>query len=147
MTDLSKRFEQVIKSALKKYPFFPQKTQEGILLGDVLIKSQSNLKYIYKKDQLIYKEVSLNSAAIKLAECLAENVKHQYMDELYRADQEYSKWYIDSQIMRSSYEKSVKKQDAVKSDIYWTRYQESKNLALTYKNRVEQIILNLINIR
>lgn len=146
MTELSKRFEQVIKSALKKYPLLPQKTEDGILLGDVLIKSQGNLKYIYKRGELIYNEISLNAVAIKLSEMLAFN-QTDNAEKLYKLDQEYSKWFIDSQFMRTHYERSVEKNDTVKADIYWARYQESRALTISYKKQAEQLAATRINIK
>lgn len=86
--------------------------------------------------------MSLNKAAIKIAEILALEGKTTRSDKIYKADQEYGKWFVDSQFMRSFYEKAVKKSDDVKSDIYWARYQRSKELSQQYKNEVDRLVID-----
>ena len=142
MTEVSKRFEHFLKTNISRYPLIPSKSKEGIHVGDVLIQSQNNIKNIIKHKQTIYKEVSLNKAAIKIAEILALEGKTLRSDKIYKADQEYGKWFIDSQFMRSFYEKAVKKSDDVKADIYWARYQRSKELAQQYKNEVDRLVID-----
>lgn len=129
MTDISKRFEQLISSTQKKLAennrILPIKTEEGILVGDVLIKSNGHLKDLYKADKLIYKEVNLNEVTIRLANLLAKNCKFSVTDKIYNSDQEYSKWFLDCQIFKQKYHSSIANKDFDKADIYYARYQEA----------------------
>lgn len=137
MTEISKRFEQLISSAQKKLTeqnqILPVKTPEGILVGDVLIKSHGHLKDLWKNNQLIYKEVSLNEVTIRLANLLARNKNSIFCDRLYRADQEYGRWFTDWQILKSQYHKALQNKDFDKADMLESRYRESKQRAETAK--------------
>ena len=130
MTEISRRFEQLITSAQKKLAeknqLFPIKTDQGILVGDVLIESNSHLKNLCKNGRLVYKEVSLNDVAVRLANLLARNQNPVYCDQLYRADQEYGKWFIECQVLKQNYHNSVNSKDFDRADMLMARYKESK---------------------
>ena len=136
MTNISKRLEQIISKELSKY-LVPIKTDQGILVGNILIKSQSNLKFLYRNDELIYGEIFLNQSAIAIANIIARNRSSTKADEIYRADQEYARYYIDGQLLRANYEKSRKNRDFERADIFWARYQETRDRAQIAKTRVE----------
>jgi hypothetical protein len=135
MTNISKRLEAVISREFKKI-ILPVKTQQGILVGDVLIVSRDTVKDIYKKSDLKYKDVFLNRAAITIANLLALNRNITRADDIYRSDQEYSKWFLDSQYLRRQHQKC---QDRDRADILWARYEESKLRAQDARNRVEAL--------
>jgi hypothetical protein len=136
MTNISKRLEAVISREFKK-TILPVKTEQGILVGDVLIVSRDTVKDIYKKGNLKYKDVFLNRAAIAIANFLALNKNISTADSIYRIDQEYSKWFTDSQYLRHQYQKC---QDTDRADILWARYEESRTKAYEAKNRVEALL-------
>lgn len=139
MASISKRLEQIISKELEKN-IIPIKTEEGILVGNILIKSRDHLKFLYKKGDLLYGEIFLNKAAIAMANILAKNSMDLRVNDIYNADREYARNYIDSQILRANYEKSVKNRDYDRADIFWARYEESKTRAHLAKIRVESLI-------
>jgi hypothetical protein len=63
-----------------------------------------------------------------------------FADELYKADQEYSRWFIDSQMLRAQYQKALSNQDYDRADMFWARYQEARDRTVTAKNRAESLI-------
>jgi len=132
---LSKNLEKLIKSSPE---ILPVKTEQGILVGTVLIESQGFVKNLYRKDKLIYREIHLNAVAIKIANLLARGNQLR-CDEMYRADQEYGKWFNDSQILRTQYERARQKQDHDRADMLWARYVESRERTIIAKNRAEAL--------
>ena len=136
MTQLSKKLEKLIRSSQE---ILPVKTDNGILVGDILIASQGPTKHIYKQNNLIYKEIHLNSAAITIANLLAQRKESIKIDAIYRADQEYGKWFVDSQLLRAQYEKSMHNQDYNRADMLWARYIESRDRTISAKNRAESL--------
>jgi hypothetical protein len=130
MSEISKRFEQLISTSQKKLAdhnqILPIKTSNGILVGDVLIQSEGNLKNLWKRDILVFKEVSLNNVAIKLANMLACNKNNDFCTKLYKADQEYGQWFVDWQFLKQQYHKAIKSEHYDRADILFARYEESK---------------------
>ena len=139
MTQLSKRLEQIVKKELSKN-IIPVKTEHGILVGEVLIVNDGPIKSLYRNNELLYKEIHLNSVAIRIANILAFKKQSILADELYAADQEYSRWFVDSQMLRAQYQKSLSNQDYDRADMFWARYQESRDRTITAKNRAESLV-------
>ena len=139
MTQISRRLEQIVRRELSKN-IIPVKTPDGILVGDVLITNQDNLKFLYRKSQLIYSEIHLNSVAIKMANILALRHSHVSVDVLYRADQEYGRWFVDSQMLRAQHQKAIHTQDYDRSYMLWARYCESRDRTVTAKNQAERLL-------
>jgi len=139
MTQLSKRLEQIVKKELSN-SIIPVKTENGILVGEILIVSEGSIKSLYKNTELLYKEIHLNSIAIKIANILALRKQNIFADELYKADQDYGRWFVDSQMLRAQYQKAVSNQDFERADMLWARYQESRDRTITAKNRAESLI-------
>jgi hypothetical protein len=139
MTQLSKRLEQIVKKELSN-SIIPVKTENGILVGEILIVSEGSIKSLYKNTELLYKEIHLNSIAIKIANILALRKQHILADELYKADQDYGRWFVDSQMLRAQYQKAVSNQDFERADMLWARYQESRDRTISAKNRAESLI-------
>ena len=139
MTEISKRLEQIVRKELSS-TIIPIKTEEGILVGNILIKSRDNLKYLYRNGDLIYEEIFLNRAAIGMANILAKNRLSLAASSIYEADREYARNYIDSQLLRANYEKAIKNRNFDRADMLWARYEESKNRAQQAKLRVETLI-------
>ena len=136
MTQISKRLEQIIRKELSN-TIIPVKTTEGILVGDILIVTEGTIKNIFKHSELLYKEIHLNSAAIKIANLLAFRRGSLIIDNLYKADQEYGRWFVDSQMLRTQYQKAMNSQDYERADILWARYIESRDRTITAKNHAE----------
>lgn len=139
MTKLYQRLDSIVKNELTKN-IIPVKTQEGILVGDILIVSDGYIKHLYHNNETLYKNISLNAVAVKLANLLARNIKTVRMDELWRADQEYGKWFADSQMLRAQHKKSLNNQDFDRADMQWARYCESRDRAIIAKRYAETLI-------
>jgi hypothetical protein len=143
MTNISKRLEQVVSSAqqrlIEKHQILPVKVAEGILVGDVLIVSEGIVKHLKYNNTYLYKDIYLNAAAIRLANMLAVNKLSIHADKLYRADQEYGRWYHDSQLLRAQYQKATNNQDYDRADTLWARYCESRDRAVNAKNIVQRL--------
>ena len=143
MTELSKRFEQIIRSTQKRLydrgALLPVKVDDGIMVGDAKITGSSAFKDILFKDQLKYQRVALNDAAIKIANILACNKSSLRADEIYDLDQKYAKNFADCAFYLDKYHRACESRDEFKSDLYWIRYQEAKYTADYYKDRINRI--------
>jgi len=139
MTQLSKRLEQTLRSAIQKNPILPVKVKEGILVGDVLIVSDGAVKHLKQHGQIMYAEISLNCTAIRLANLLARRGSSVLADSIYKADQEYGRWFIDSQLLRAQYQKALSAKDYEKADTLWAKYEESRTRTTIAKNLAESL--------
>jgi hypothetical protein len=136
MTSLSKKFEQIIKKELAS-TVLPIKTEEGILLGDVLITSDGTSKNIVKKGILVYEHIFLNSVAIKIAKLLLLSETSYQADNLYRLDQEYGKWLNESLLLRAQYDRALTKGENDRADVFYAKYIESKERTISAKSRAD----------
>ena len=138
MTDISKRLEQFIGSAQKrliqKQQILPVKTDEGILVGEVLIISEGNLKHLKRRNEMIYVNIYLNAVAVKLANICNNNSSSIRAQKIYDADQDYGRWYVDSQILRAQYHRALEKKLYDKADTLYSRYAVSRDRAEKAKN-------------
>ena len=141
MTTISKRLEQIVRKELSKN-IIPVKTQEGILVGEILIVTNGSLKSLWKNNELLYNEIHLNSIAIRMANVLALRNSSIYVDDIYKADQEYGRWFVDSQMLRTQYQKALNSKEYDRADILWARYVESRNRTETAKLRAESLVKN-----
>lgn len=139
MTQLSKRLEQIVKKELSKN-IIPVKTEKGILVGEILIVSDGPIKTLYRDSEIVYNDIHLNSIAIKIANILAFRKASILADSLYKADQEYGKWFIDSQLLRAQYQKALSNQDFDRADMFWARYIESRDRTTIAKNYAESLL-------
>jgi hypothetical protein len=137
MSKLSKKLESLIKTSPE---ILPVKTQDGILVGSVLISSNGSCKNLIQNEIIVYKNINLNSATIKIANLLAKNQNLSLADNIYRADQEYGKWFADSQLLRNQHERARKIKDFDRADMFWARYIESRNKTTKAKEFVESLI-------
>jgi hypothetical protein len=126
MSNLNSKLQQVVERTYRKLyeqdQIMPVKTSEGILVGNVLIVSVGHVKNLYQNNILIYKEVSLNVVAIKIANILTKNGTTARVDALYRADQDYGRWLQESQFLRHKYQIARKNGNNDRADIYLARY-------------------------
>jgi hypothetical protein len=139
MASLSQRLEQTLQSAIKNNPILPVKTADGILVGDIKIVSDGSIKHLNRGNETVYSNIYLNAVAICLANILARRKIDIRADAVYRADQEYGKWYEDSQMLRARYQQAVNSQDHDRADIMWARYCESRDRAILAKNHAQSL--------
>lgn len=139
MTGITRKLDQALSRVIERAPIIPVKTEQGILVGTVLIKSHGSLKNLWKNDRLIFPGVNLNVAAIKLANNLAKYGQIKANDSLYSADQDYGRWLCDSQIFYANYIKAKNKSQYERADTLWARYCESRDRCQIAKKRVEQL--------
>jgi hypothetical protein len=139
MTQISRRLEQIVRKELSKN-IIPVKTPEGILVGDILITNQLNLKFLHRNQQLLYSEIHLNSIAIRMANILALRHTSVAVETLWRADQEYGKWFVDSQMLRAQHQKALHNQDYDRADMLWARYSESRDRTVSAKKQAERLL-------
>ena len=143
MNEVSKRFEQLVNSVYKKFIYngvhLPVKTAEGILVGNVLIKSDGPLKDIVVNGVVKFNEISLNCVAIKIANNLASGKDENITNKLFEIDREYSKYFIDSKFHLDNYHKAVNNNNEARAEILWTRYDLAKEKALDAKSRAEYL--------
>jgi hypothetical protein len=144
MSNIRRQLDNVIANTHQKLynsdQILPLKVPEGILVGNVLISSEGTYKNLHQYGRVVYKNVSLNIVAIKLANLMAKNSNSVFLDTIYAADQEYSRWFLDSQILRSQYQRALTNKNYEKSDTLWARYCESRDKALTAKHAVTTLV-------
>jgi hypothetical protein len=112
------------------------------LVGDVKITNEGTIKNLWINDKIVYQNIFLNAVAIKLANLLATRSGSIRVDAIYRADQEYGKWFVDSQMLRARYQQAVTAQDHDKADMLWARYIESRDKAVQTKNHAQSLVSN-----
>jgi hypothetical protein len=139
MINVSKQLERVVSIELSKN-IIPIKVENGVLVGDILIVNDGTVKNLIRNDVILYKSVYLNAIAIRLANLLAIYKGPILSDRIYKADQEYGKWFNDSQLLRAQYQRAIASRDYEKSDIYWARYCESRDKAMVSKRYAESLI-------
>lgn len=144
MTNIRRQLDRVIVNTHRKLydnnQILPLKVPEGILVGNVLITSEGSYKNLHQYGRIVYDNISLNAVAIKLANLLAKNRNSTFLDNIYAADQEYGKWFVDSQILRSQYERAVTNKNYDKADTLWAKYCESRNRTMTAKRAVLALV-------
>jgi hypothetical protein len=140
MTNIQQRLEHLVADAQHKLiadnHILPLKVAGGILVGDVLIVSEDTTKHLYRHNSVIYSNINLNATAIRMANLLTKNTNSATVDKIYRLDQEYGKWFTDSQILRTQYQKAVTAKNFEKADTLWARYCESRDKTLAAKETV-----------
>ena len=143
MTEISKRFEQVIRSTQKRLfeqgALMPVKVKDGILVGSAKIICEGTFKTISIDDQVLYEKVSLNEAAIKIANIVACGKSLSSADEIYKLDQQYYKHFSDCSFYLDKYHAACNQNDEFRSDLFWIRYQEAKYNSEYYKDRVNRL--------
>lgn len=143
MNDVSKRFEQLVKSTYKKFAekgtILPVKTEQGIQVGDVLIRSDGPYKDIEVDGQILYKSISLNAVAIRIANLVAWGKDQKLCEELYRLDTVYSRYFIDSKIFLDMFHRAEAAEDWDRAEIMWIRYEDVKDRAINTKSRAEHL--------
>ena len=140
MTDIRRQLDQVVSNTLAQH-IIPVKTAEGILVGTVLIVSEGAVKHLIRNGDYLYKNISLNAVAVKLANLLARHKSSILADRIYQADQEYAKWFTDSQLLLTKHHTAIKNKEYERADTLWAKYIESKERTVTAKNTVTGLTL------
>ena len=143
MNNISKRLQSIIKKELEGN-IFPVQTDDGILVGNVLIISDGTSKSIVKNGEVIFADIHLNSATIAIAN-LAALRKMRTAAIMYKADQDYSRAFVESQLLRNQYEKAINNNEYFKSDVLWARYLEARDRTHYFKKKAEALIAQKIN--
>ena len=137
MSNISKRLQSVIKKEFQK-SILPIKTDRGILVGNVLIVNSGTVKNIEQYNEVVFQEVHLNCAAIAIANLLA-TARNQEALEVFKADQHYSRSFIDSQLLRLQFEKAINNKEYFKADVLWARYLVARDRTVAYKTKAESL--------
>jgi len=140
MSNLQKNLDRVISTVQRRLVeaknIIPVKTQQGLLVGNVLIVSRGALKDLIINSELVYGSISLNKVAIKMANLLALSpFKYRTsIDKLYEADENFGKALEDYQIFRKKYNE-YKHINPDQADIYMARMCYSRDKATYYKKQ------------
>jgi hypothetical protein len=140
MTDIRRQLDQVVSKELAR-SIIPVKTDAGILVGNILIVSEGSIKQLHRHGELLYNNISLNAVAVKMANVLARNRASVFADKLYGLDQDYSKWFTDSQNLLKNYYNAKKSKDFERADMLWARYCQSRDKAALAKDLVTGLTL------
>jgi hypothetical protein len=146
MASLSKRLTNVINATHKKLiennRILPVEVPEGILVGNVLIVCDNSVKHLIQSNEFVYRDIHLNNATIAMANLLATNAPKFKITEIYEADREYSRWFMDSQLLKTRYHQAEAALEFQTAEIFLARYTESIDKALSAKKRVNLLIRN-----
>jgi hypothetical protein len=140
MTDIRRQLDKVVSKELSQH-IIPVKTDAGILVGNILIVSEGPIKHLYRNNELLYNNISLNTVAIKIANLLARQRSSLAADKIYSYDQEYSKWFVDSQTLLKNYYSAKKSKDFNRADTLWARYCQSRERAQIAKDLATSLTL------
>lgn len=138
-TKLIDKFEAIVNNELSN-KVLPIETKHGIRLGNVEIISDRNLKHIRINNRIQYEGIFLNVTAITLANMLFYKKSKTEMEKIYKADQAYGRFFIDSQILRYHYNMALQDQDSFRVDLFWSRYTDKRDKVFVAKTQVEQLI-------
>lgn len=143
MTSVSRRLDQIVGSTqtklIKTQQILPVQLAEGILVGDILIENHGVVKHLKYQNQYLYRDINLNLVAIRLANLLAINKRSLTVEKLYQADQDYGRWFHDSQQLRAQHQRSKLLKDHDRADMQWARYCESRDRAAMAKAVAERL--------
>jgi len=143
MSEISKRFEQIVVSTQKKLldrgAVMPVRTDRGIRVGCAEIISEGPYKHIEVEGKRKYSDISLNKVAIRIANELALHHLGPNIDTLYKLDQEYNRYFVDSAFFLERFHRARNTGDEFRAELMWTRYTVSKEKAKAAKERAEQM--------
>jgi hypothetical protein len=134
---------RVQKKLIEQKILIPVKIDGGIQIGNVSIINRDTFKDLYQNTELIYKGISLNKVAIKMANLLAISPMHSQLEikELYRADQQFGQALEDYQIFRIRFRQLTESNNNNKADIMLARLCYSKDRANYYKNQALRLAI------
>ena len=115
----------------------PVVVSDGILVGNVLIVSDDTVKHLKQYNKWVYTNIHLNAVAIKLANLVATENTRFIANQLYEADREYARWFVDSQLLKLRYIEFDSAKDYDRAEIIWAKYFESNSKTVAAKKRAE----------
>lgn len=145
MTKLQRQLDTVITNVEKRLAqnqfIVPVKTEQGILIGNVLMVSKAHLKDLYFKGDLVYPNISLNKVAVKVANLMAINpVKYSaQIKELIAADIKFGQALADYAMFKDRYNRAKGSTDQFKKDLYMARMCFCKDAAENYKKYAHRL--------
>lgn len=140
--ELKKFIQDNQKKLAEQGIFLPVKTDTGIEIGPVSIRSRENIKDIYVHNKLYYTNISLNAVAISLAKMILLNKNYFDMDRLYKADQEYGKYHTECQFLLYTRRKAIDAEDFDRADSALARYEIAKSKATVAKIKAQSLCLS-----
>lgn len=147
MTDIQKKLDRVIRKVHKTLAdqdfVIPQKTNEGILIGSVLMVSNGVYKDLYdaKSMRLLYEGIHLNKCAIKIANLIALQRDHSKIKEIFNADQRFGSALQDYGAFKDKLIKAKKNNDEFKQDLYIARMLHARDKYETAKFQAIRLTL------
>lgn len=139
MTQIKQKLDSVISRVNKKLAaadfIIPVKTENGILVGNILIVSNGTQKDLYCRGELLYNRVHLNKCAVKMANLLALGKDHSRVQEIYRMDAKFGKALEDYQIFKERLYAARTNNDQFKIDLYLARLSYSRDSYEYYKKQ------------
>ena len=145
MTRINQQLDSVIKRVNRKLVksefVIPVKTEEGILVGNVLIVSRDNFKDLYRNTELIYKGIALNKIAIKVANLTAINYMkyHSRIEDLINVDMKFGQALEDYQHFKTRYFAARNTGDQFKIDLYGARMTYAKDSCNYWKKQADTL--------
>jgi hypothetical protein len=139
--ELKKFIQENQKKLAAQGIFLPVKTDTGIEIGPVSIRSQETIKNIYVYDELRYSDISLNVVAISLSKMLLLKSSHIDMDRLWKSDQEYGKYLTECQFLLYTYRKALDSKDFDRADGVLARYEIAKSKAAAAKTKAQALCI------
>ena len=127
MTDVQRKLDRVIRNVHKtladKDFVIPQKTDQGILIGNVLMVSEGVYKNLHnaKTLEILFKNIHLNKCAIKMANLIALGRDMNRVHKIYQADQQFGAALNDYGIFKDKFIRAKKQKDDFKQDLYIAR--------------------------
>ena len=133
MTDIQKKLDRVIRNVHKTLAnqdfVMPQKTDEGILIGNVLMVSEGVHKNPFnaKTMELLYKNIHLNKCAIRMANLIALGRDTHKIQQIYQADQKFGAALSDYGMFKDKFIRAKKQNDDFKQYLYIARMLHAKD--------------------
>ncbi len=139
--ELKKFIQENQKKLAAQGIFLPVKTDTGIEIGPVSIRSDHNIKNIFVHNRLRFASVSLNVVAVSLAKMLLLKYSQFDMDKVYKADQEYGKFHTECQFLLYTYTKAQDAKDFDRADSAMARYEIARSKAAAAKIKAQSLCI------
>jgi len=145
MTRINQQLDHVIKRVNQKLfkaeCIIPVKTDDGILVGNILIVSRDSFKDLYRNNELLYKGIALNKIAIKVANLAAIDYMkyHSRIEEMIRIDTKFGQSLEDYQQFKTRYFAARTNNDQFKIDLYGARMTYAKDSCKYWKKQADTL--------
>lgn len=145
MKNIIRSLDQVIDTVHQKLLdqeiIIPVKHGSDIQIGSATITSNGPIKDVRKNGQIIFSNVTLNKVAIYLATQAALNREYRSdCNNIFKYDQQYGTYLEEARIFKLKYNRCLDKKHYEKADIFYARYQHSREKAETVKKTVISLL-------